>query len=331
MESRNDFIELLHDSSRRPPKQEPPEPWFPEQAPGALSLLCRAWFNLALSPTRLLNPWLRSAPALTAFARDLLRPEHAVASTRFNTVVSAHRVFDTRRFLRSEFDSISGLATGADLNDAVLAVCAGGLRRYLAAHAELPLAELVATVALALDDGAGRPGGPAAPRRLGLGTHLDDPVERLAWIHTQTSAEAPRDVALNAALPCCTITHVPGPATPVYLHGARLSYCSAILPISDGMGLVFAVTAYDDRIVVSPTSCRELMPDPQAFTQCLRDSFQEYLALARGERPRARARRAAARGSASDKPRPAGPSPRTAAKPLPAEPGGRRRSTAPRR
>jgi hypothetical protein len=50
------------------------------------------------------------------------------------------------------------------------------------------------------------------------------------------------------------------------------------------MGLVFAVTGYDGRIVVSPTSCRELMPDPQVFTQCVRDSFQEYLALARAAR-----------------------------------------------
>ena len=33
-------------------------------------------------------------------------------------------------------------------------------------------------------------------------------------------------------------------------------------------------------MVISPTSCRELMPDPEAFALCLRDSFQEYLALA---------------------------------------------------
>ena len=66
----------------------------------------------------------------------------------------------------------------------------------------------------------------------------------------------------------------------MYLNGARMTYFSAILPIADGMGLVFAVTHYDGRVVISPTCCRELMPDPQAFTQCVRDSFQELLALA---------------------------------------------------
>jgi hypothetical protein len=76
------------------------------------------------------------------------------------------------------------------------------------------------------------------------------------------------------------VTPVPAPAQPQYLCGARMTYYSAILPISDGMGLAFAVTRYDGQVVISPTSCRELMPDPEAFAQCLRDSFQEYLALA---------------------------------------------------
>ena len=60
----------------------------------------------------------------------------------------------------------------------------------------------------------------------------------------------------------CPIPRVTGPSVPLYLGGARMTYFSAILPISDGMGLVFAVTRYEGRIVISPTSCRELMPDP---------------------------------------------------------------------
>jgi hypothetical protein len=83
----------------------------------------------------------------------------------------------------------------------------------------------------------------------------------------------------RAPLAACSITNVPGPQGPLYLCGARMSYFSAMLPISDGLGLAFAVTSYDGRIIISPTSCRELMPDPERFAQCLRDSFQELLAL----------------------------------------------------
>jgi hypothetical protein len=98
------------------------------------------------------------------------------------------------------------------------------------------------------------------------------------------------------------VTSVPAPARPQYLCGARMTYYSAILPISDGLGLAFAVTRYDGQVVISPTSCRELMPDPEAFAQCLRDSFQEYLAFAQrqtgaGPRP------VRARGAAEGKPR----------------------------
>jgi len=62
------------------------------------------------------------------------------------------------------------------------------------------------------------------------------------------------------------------------------------------MGLVFSVTSYDDKIIVSFTSCYEQMPDPEVFAQCVRDSFQEYLAAAlRRKRPPAKSRTVAAR------------------------------------
>jgi hypothetical protein len=82
-----------------------------------------------------------------------------------------------------------------------------------------------------------------------------------------------------------------------------MTYFSAIMPIYDGMGLVIAVTSYDGRIVISPTSCREQMPDPEFFAQCIRDSFQEYLALA--DR---RSKRAPRRAPAATRP---GPKPTT--------------------
>jgi hypothetical protein len=95
-----------------------------------------------------------------------------------------------------------------------------------------------------------------------------------------------------APLANCAITNMPGPQVPLYLHGARLTYVSALMPISDGMGLVFSVTGYNGMIVVSVTACYEQLPDPEVFAQCLRDSFQEYLVLAR---PPARRKPRAAR------------------------------------
>jgi diacylglycerol O-acyltransferase / wax synthase len=348
-----EIVQVLHDTARRPRRGAPPQPWFAQEPPSPLALSAHAAVNSMLAPWRLMGPLARLAPAALAFASDLARPPEALVATRFNAVVSMHRVFDTRRFMVGEFERIRALVPGATLNDAVLAVCAGGLRRYLAAHGELPEQDLAAT-AQAEPAPSTEPAAPETEQawlRIGLGTHLADPLQRLAWIQTQTAR--PIDRAARRALPglpglpgvasaSCTVSHIPGPTQPLYLSGARLSYFSAILPIADGMGLVFAVTRYDGRIVISPTSCRELMPDPQAFAQYLRDSFQEYLALARPAAKRGGAKRANGsakaalrpakpRASASGKRAPARPRARTAASAPRAAPAGRQRSTAPRR
>jgi hypothetical protein len=286
-------------------------------------------------------------------------------------VVSAHRVFDTRRFMIEEFDAIRRLVPDASLNDAVLAVCGGALRGHLQSLGELPGTSLSAVTPLHLPGRDASAGGSASMTwlRVQLGTDVEDPVRRLQLIREQTAAALGPDAA--AAVPgaaggvdgshqaaatlaisskmqsllslgdarrapsaSCTITNVSGPSMPLYLNGARMTYFSAIMPISDGMGLVFAVTSYDGRIIISPTSCRELMPDPEAFTQQLRDSFQQYLALARAKpvappAQRARARSARPRASAPGAPSPARPKPRKASTGPRAAPAGRPRSAAP--
>ena len=257
-----------------------------------------------------------SASAAYTFASDLLlRPEQLV-STRFNSVVSAHRVFDTRRFMVEEFEAIRRLVEGATLNDAVLAVCGGALRSHLqalgrtardqperdhaGAHAERCSGRRdAAAVVAARAAGYGDRGSGAAPGRrstraprplrqtYGNGDDATGGVGQHAAAATLAMSGKMQGLlglgsARHAPAASCTITNVAGPHVPLYLNGARMTYFSAIMPISDGMGLVFAVTSYDGRIIISPTSCRELLPDPEGFTQQLRDSFQEYLALARG-------------------------------------------------
>lgn len=356
----NELLDVLHDTTPRAPPPAPPEPWFPQRAPGALAQALRGATQTMLSPRKLMTPIIRAVPAALAFAGDLLKwPEYQNA-TRFNSVVSPHRVFDTRRFLLDEFTAIAALVPGATVDDAVVAVCAGGVRRYLELHGELPTGDLSAL--------APAPQGSAQtdPIRLRLGTDTDDPARRLAALQQQTSAamapgaararqlQASEDddtpaasLALSTRLlghaglgrglapVACTFTSLKGPDQPWYLVGARMTYLSALLPIHDGQGLAFAVTVYDGRVVISPTSCRELMPDPQAFTQCVRDSFQEMLALA-GKPPRQAAgakpiRPPRPRASSADRRSPVRRSARKAATSPAAAPAARPRSTRPRR
>lgn len=318
----------LHDLSPALGAAPPAAPWFPEPPPAVLPLLARSVLRHLAAPRRLAGPLsqrLRKlAPTSLALAGDVLLAGPEMPLVRFNAVVSPHRVFETRRFGIDEFGRIRRLVRGATMHDAVLAVCGGALRRYLDAHDELPAHSLYA-LASRPARGAGGPEASGRPwLRVSLATDVDDPVQRLRLIHAQTAAPeaapapepagaAPRsgaDMLARSAkavaralagertpLAACSITKVPGPPGPLYLCGARMSYFSAMLPISDGLGLAFAVTSYDGRIIISPTSCRELMPDPEHFAQCLRDSFQELLALAppapAGVRPARPGRRSA--------------------------------------
>lgn len=327
-EQGSELTDLLHDTLATPGAPPPPAPWFPERAPGRLGLIKRGVARTVTSPLRLAAPLTRAmgrfGPAAMALAGDLWLHPEKLPPTRFNAVVSPHRVFETRRFTLDEFKAIrplvdgearaSGTGLSATVNDVVLAVCGGGLRRYLQSHGELPAASLTAIAPVYIRGADAEPGDKPelSWMPVALGTHIDDPVLRLQAVCEQTASSqvagqtiAARDLAEVAQhtpaatlalaskmlgratlalggrspLANCTITNVPGPAVPQYLCGARMTYFSAIMPITDGMGLVFAVTSYDGRIVISPTSCRELMPDPAHFAQCVRDSFQEYLAL----------------------------------------------------
>lgn len=71
------------------------------------------------------------------------------------------------------------------------------------------------------------------------------------------------------------VTNVPGPQVALYMGGARLVRNLGTGPCMDNMGLFHPVTSYDGMIEISFQSCREMMPDPQFYEQCLRDSFVE--------------------------------------------------------
>lgn len=372
------LVQALHDRVARPRRRAPPEPWLPQPAPRPARLAAQAAVRAAASPRRWLQPLGRALPAAAAFARDVLRPQVPAPATRFDAVVTPHRVFDMRRFALDDCHRIGALVPGATVADVAVATCGGALRRYLQALGELPAADVPAIVPLAV---AGADPAPAAPGaapwvRVALGTAIADPLQRLQRVHAQSAGHRARDRAADAdtrvrvaerlpaaalalagrllgrravqslrGLPqaACTLVDIGATGGPMYLCGARLTTLSALLPIADGSGLALALGACEDRLVVAFTSCRELMPDPQAFARCLRDSFEEYRALATAATAPAAPRRRARAGEpapataatpgapASARSSPSGRGARTSASRPRAARGGRPRSTAPGR
>ena len=43
----------------------------------------------------------------------------------------------------------------------------------------------------------------------------------------------------------------------------------------DGMGLFHAIFSYAGTLTITVTACREQMPDPEFYAQCLQDAYDE--------------------------------------------------------
>lgn len=240
----------------------------------------------------------------------------AVPRTRFGDAVSPHRVVQGADFDLEDFKTIKGAVPGATVNDVVLAVSGGALRRYLLDKEDLPELSLVAAVPVNTrpsDDATG-PGNSISLMKAVLQTTIADPLERLRAVQASTkdakelgSATGAAQMSLLASyIPAtaialagrvvtgsslgahltpignCVVTNVPGPQVPLYLNGAKLLSTYGFGPLIDGVGLLILATSYNGRLFLSMTSCRDIMLDPQFFAECLREDFNDLLVAATG-------------------------------------------------
>jgi WS/DGAT/MGAT family acyltransferase len=256
-------------------------------------------------------------------------------STRFNRDLSPHRVVEARKFAFEEVREIKSAIPGATINDAVLSIISGAMRSYLASKQELPDHSLVAGCPIDVREDAerGAGGNMIGLMNVDLCSTIEDPLERLQAVHEQSEqskayAEAmgPRiglDIAdtvpggiissvmrLSVAaglaeknpLQNTIITNVPGSPFQLYLCGAQLVDSFGIGVLAPGMGLFHTVTSAvmnkKGSIIIAVLSCREVMPDPEFYADCLQASFDEHL---RAVRKRASGRRGGARKSSPRK------------------------------
>jgi diacylglycerol O-acyltransferase / wax synthase len=71
------------------------------------------------------------------------------------------------------------------------------------------------------------------------------------------------------------VTNVPGPLEPYYCSGAQVLFGTGMGPVTDGLGLMHAVTTYGGQFECAVTSCREMIPDSELYMQCLTDALED--------------------------------------------------------
>ncbi len=249
-------------------------------------------------------------------ARDFkLSTDMVPPRTRFNRSISPHRVVEGCAFPLGKFKSIRTLVPDAKVNDVAIAVIGGALHKYLTSKDDLPKSTMTAMAPISVrsKDEKGDMGNQVAAMVAPLGTHIADPKERLEYVYGQTSNSKAMTNALGArtmtevskvnpalymalgaqlfsrvsiahklAMPFNTVvTNVPGPPVHIYSSGARMeSMALSLICLTDGLGLAHVVQSYVDEAYISFTACRDIMPDPEFYSQCLQDSYDELLAAA---------------------------------------------------
>ena len=305
-------------------------PFTPARPPGRGALAVMAAAKLAWRPVqavRLTNEVVRVlptlAPALGTLVGGMLglnrgdgeviptTPGRAPA-TPFNRPITPHR----RLALRSvDLDSVKTVknAFGVSVNDVVMAMCAGALRRWLADHNALPDLPLIAMIPVSVRDPAGKGamGNKVSAMLATLPTNVSDPGERVQIVHAATQTAKAQQAVIPQGLvdqvsdfapPALTaraarvvfatgvlhrlppfnlcISNVPGPNVPVYLCGAKLLAHYPVSVITDGQGLNITLVGYLGRLHFGLVSCRELVPDIDVLADYLVDELDLLLKAA---------------------------------------------------
>ena len=241
--------------------------------------------------------------------KDIGRNPDYVSSFQAPPSILNQRVSSSRRFAAQsfEFSRLTHIAKYLDvtINDIILAVCSGALREYLISQHALPKKPLIAMVPASIRDDDSEVSNRITMILANLGTHKEDPLERLkiirrsvlnakqkfkrmtanqilnysAFVYSAAglniiSGLMPKRQAFNLV-----ISNVPGPREPLYWNGAKLDALYPASIVLDGQALNITMTSYLDKLEVGLTACRNALPKMQNLLIHLEEEIQRFESL----------------------------------------------------
>ncbi|MBP7793873.1 MAG: wax ester/triacylglycerol synthase family O-acyltransferase [Acinetobacter sp.] len=238
--------------------------------------------------------------------KDIGRNPDYVSSFQAPSSILNQRVSSSRRFAAQsyEFSRLTAIAKALNvtINDVVLAVCSGALREYLISQNALPKKPLIAMVPASVRDDNSDVSNRITMILANLGTHKEEPLERLqiirrsmlnakqkfkrmnssqilnysAFVYSAAglniaSGLMPKRQAFNLV-----ISNVPGPSEPLYWNGAKLDALYPASIVLDGQALNITMTSYLDKLEVGLTACRNALPKMQNLLTHLEEEIQRF-------------------------------------------------------
>ena len=320
------FLQAFVDSAPDLPAAAGPAPMPEPDDDSAAQLLAAGLRHQLAEVTRLPRRLAGVAGATLQLLRRRDAAAPATPRTTLNEVITARRRFATAEIPLDEARRVARLAKGT-VNDVVLTITAGALRRWLLQRGLLPGSPLFAGVPVsARAQGNTEHAIQVAFISVNLHTGVAEPLARLAAIHESAETakqaaghfkslipeDAPSmglpwllgglarlvshpDIADRVPLPFnVVISNVPGPPAPIYVAGARVMTYLPISIVYHGVGLNVSVYSYDGKLFAGLTSCGDLMPDTEKFAQYFTTEFaalQSTVERPARRRPRPKPRR----------------------------------------
>lgn len=239
----------------------------------------------------------------------------AAPQTPFNGSITAHR---NVAFSQLDLEDVKTVKDhfGVKVNDVVMALVSGVLRKYLSDREELPESSLVAMVPVSVHDRSDRPGrNQVSGMFSSLHTDVDDVGQRLMAIAEGNTVAKEHSSAIGATLlqdwsqfagPAVfgvamrvyarsrltesrpvhnlVVSNVPGPQIPLYFLGAEVQGMYPLGPIFHGSALNITVMSLNGRLNVGLISCPELLPDLWDMADGFVDGMAELLAATKAKR-----------------------------------------------
>jgi len=307
-----------------------PEPadWDPEPAEAPLRLAVDAVADgaveqfraarriaaMGLKPRSTLRVAETMRRAALSLAEDVIRPAPA---SFVNREISPERALVTERVALARLEPIKQ-ARGVKLNDVVLTLITGALRRF-AAVADVPAQPLRAMVPVSV---RASEDSPAEGNRITfafIDLPLDEPDagRRLSLIHERTHElkssgrvagsdailrsmvqmpgfvkERTARLAASPRMYNLAVSNVPGPRIPLYAAGAMVESIHPVVPISDGHAVAIGVLTYRDSLHFAAYVDPKALPDADELAPLFRNSVVELEhAVGRGRRRKREPRR----------------------------------------
>jgi WS/DGAT/MGAT family acyltransferase len=296
--------------------EETPGSYVPRPAPSARALVraelvhrVKGGFGFVGGAVRAVTEPRRALETLAGTIAGLIETVGATARpaspTPFNVEIGPHRRFDWTAMDLAAVKAVKA-RLGGTVNDVVLAVVAGAMRRYLGGRGvNVDGLEFRAMIPVNIRAGYAGVGNRVASVVVRLPVNEPDPRRRLERVSRETdgikhshqvdAARAIEDITdwtfptlitRTARLAAVSqpfnlvVTNVPGPQFPLYFLGSRMLECYPLVPIFHYEALGIALFSYDRQLFWGFNADWDVLPDLHDVVGAVDDEFQKLCAAA---------------------------------------------------